>query len=236
MALSVISTSMANSVSCRHERAKTISNKLDGPIYEELDNPSYICVGIFVAWELKHLVFEYLNAIFRNRLIWLEDGIMLTCKTAQNKTREPWSQYLQRETQVLCCTLTRAQHYMGNFLEKAKKYYLDLKPWMWMKLLTWYQSVTASILVLEFQRCLIQLSAEMHFPSSLCGHRQWTYYIQQLFIIIYCCCFERKGHFVLNIIVSSRVLNKLTRLKNILCGPLRFVFRWPPPGTVCTVA
>lgn len=196
-----------------------------------------MCEGIFVAWDLKHLVFEYLNATFRNRLIWLEDGIMLTCKTAQNKTCEPWSQYLQRETQVLCCTLTRAEHYVRNFLEKAKKYYLDHKPWMWMKLLTWYQSVIASIasiLVLEFLRCLIQLGAEMHFPSSLCGYRQWTYYIQQLFIIIYC-CFEREGHFVLIITVSSRVLNKLTQLKNILCGPLRFVFRWPP-GTVCTVA
>lgn len=53
---------------------------------------------------------------------------MLTCKTAQNKTREPWSQYLQGETQVLCCTLTRAQHYVRNFLEKANKYYLDHKP------------------------------------------------------------------------------------------------------------
>lgn len=46
-----------------------------------------------------------------------------------------------------------------------------------MKLLTWYQSVIASIasiLVLEFLICLIQFSAEMHFPSSLCRYRQWT--------------------------------------------------------------
>lgn len=53
-----------------------------------------------------------------------------------------------------------------------------------MKLLTWYQNVIASILILEVLGCLIQLSAELHFPSSLCGYRQWTYYIQQLFIII----------------------------------------------------